>query len=126
MKMNLFPSFTNTDQVAEYVRDNFRWAPREPSAPSPRPLPPNYCGLRPLDLEVATRYAQDSHIPEMVQATFYAMVVDDAAELGFFRRLTMDCVIWAMQKLDWGQLSLGLWTLIAGSGGPRLLSVPTR
>ncbi|KAJ8441277.1 LOW QUALITY PROTEIN: hypothetical protein Cgig2_013692 [Carnegiea gigantea] len=33
---------------------------------------------------------------------FYAMVIDDAAELGFSRRLTMDCVMWAMWKLDGG------------------------
>jgi len=38
----------------------------------------------------------------MVQVIFYAMVIDDAAELGLSCRLTMDCVMWAMQKLDWG------------------------
>ncbi|KAJ8435431.1 hypothetical protein Cgig2_013929 [Carnegiea gigantea] len=39
-----------------------------------------------------------------LEATFYAMVVDDAAELGLSHRLTMDCMIWAMQKLNWGRL----------------------
>ena len=38
----------------------------------------------------------------MVQIIFYAMVIDDTAELGLSRRLTMDYVMWVMQKLDWG------------------------
>ncbi|KAJ8438374.1 LOW QUALITY PROTEIN: hypothetical protein Cgig2_006292 [Carnegiea gigantea] len=89
MEMNLFPNFANTDQATEYVRDNFRWALRGPSAPGPRPLPLDYRGLCPrFDLE----------------AIFYAMVVDDAAELGLSRRLTMDCMMWAMGKLDWGPI----------------------
>ncbi|KAJ8431112.1 hypothetical protein Cgig2_015680 [Carnegiea gigantea] len=59
-------------------------------------VPPATCGKRNF---VAARYAHDSSIPEMVQAIFYAMVVDDVAELGLSRRLTMDCVMWAMRKL---------------------------
>ncbi|KAJ8425915.1 hypothetical protein Cgig2_033856 [Carnegiea gigantea] len=94
MKMNLFPNFASTDQVAKYIRDNFRWALREPSAPSPKPLPLDYRSLCPhFDLRVATRYAHNSHVPKMVQATFYAMVVDDAAELGLSHRLTMDYIM---------------------------------
>ncbi|KAJ8452457.1 hypothetical protein Cgig2_000046 [Carnegiea gigantea] len=95
-EMNLFPNFANTEHAAEFVL-------REPSAPGPRPLPSYYRGLYPcLDLGVAMLYAHDSHIPEMVQAIFYAMVVDDATELGLFRQLTMDCMMWAIRKLDWG------------------------
>jgi len=29
------------------------------------------------------------------------MVVDDAAKLELSRRFTMDCMMWAMWKLDW-------------------------
>jgi len=109
MEMNIFPNFANTEQAAEYIQDNFRWALREPSAPSPRPLPSDYHGLCPrFDLGVAMRYAHDSHIPKMVQIIFYTMVVDDAAELGLSRRLTMDCMMQAMRKPDWAPLSLGL------------------
>ncbi|KAJ8438935.1 hypothetical protein Cgig2_012830 [Carnegiea gigantea] len=71
-KMNLFPNFTSTEQAAEYSL-------RDPSTLGPRPLPSDYHGLCPcFDLEVATRYARDSNIPEMVQIIFYAMVIDDA------------------------------------------------
>ncbi|KAJ8420400.1 hypothetical protein Cgig2_028072 [Carnegiea gigantea] len=91
-----------TEQAAEYVQDTFRWTLRESSAPGPKPLLMDYHGLCPrFDLRVAARYAHNSNILEMVQAIFYAMVVDDAAELGLSRRLTMDCMMWAMRKLDW-------------------------
>ena len=71
----------------------------------PRPPPSDYRGFCPrFDLGEATRYAHDSYIPEMVQAIFYAMVVDGAAKLGLSRRLTMDCMMWAMWKLNWGPI----------------------
>ena len=62
--------------------------------PGPRPLLLDYSGLCPsFDLEVVRRYAHDSYIPEMVPVIFYAMVIDDAAEVGLSRRRTMDCVM---------------------------------
>ncbi|KAJ8429460.1 hypothetical protein Cgig2_015312 [Carnegiea gigantea] len=57
-----------TEQASEYVLDNFCCSLRDPSAPGPRSLPPDYDGLCPcFDLGVATRYAHNSNIPEMVQ-----------------------------------------------------------
>ncbi|KAJ8435910.1 LOW QUALITY PROTEIN: hypothetical protein Cgig2_010029 [Carnegiea gigantea] len=89
------------EQAVEYIRDNFRWALRESSALGPRPLPLDYHGLCPrFDLRVATQYAHDSNIPEIVQVIFYAMVIDNAAELGLSSRFTMVYVMWAMRKLD--------------------------
>ena len=53
----------------------------ETSAQRPRPLPEDHLILWPsFDLGVATQYAEDSKIPEMVQAIFYAMVVNEVAE----------------------------------------------
>ncbi|KAJ8419666.1 hypothetical protein Cgig2_033948 [Carnegiea gigantea] len=92
VEMNLFPNFASTEQAAEYVRDNFRWSLRDPSALGPRPLPLDYHGLCPhFDLGVATRYAHDSNILEMARVIFYAMVIDDAVKLGLSCRLTMNC-----------------------------------
>jgi len=103
VEMNLFPNFASTEQAAEYIRDNLHWTLRESSAPNLGPLPLDYDGLCPrFDLGVVARYAHESNIPEMMQAIFYAMVVHDAAELGISHRLTMNCVMWAMRKLDWG------------------------
>jgi len=74
---------------------------REPFAPGPMLFPLDYHDLcSHFDLGVATWYAHDSNIPEMVQAIFCAMVIDDAVELGLSRRLTIDCVMWAIRKLD--------------------------
>jgi len=71
----------------------------------PKPLPADYHCINPcFDLGVATRYAHDSNIPKMVQAIFYAMVMDDAAEQGLFCRLTMDCMMWAIRKLNWNPI----------------------
>ncbi|KAJ8451338.1 hypothetical protein Cgig2_014110 [Carnegiea gigantea] len=61
----------------------------------------DYHSLYPrFDLEVATRYAREH--PDMVRIIFYIMVIDKATELGPSRRLTMNCVMWVMRKLDWG------------------------
>ncbi|KAJ8426667.1 hypothetical protein Cgig2_030086 [Carnegiea gigantea] len=61
-----------TEQAVEYVRDDFRWSLRDPTNPGPKPFPSDYHGLCPcFDLEVARRYAHDSHIPEMVLAAEY-------------------------------------------------------
>ncbi|KAJ8433058.1 LOW QUALITY PROTEIN: hypothetical protein Cgig2_020625 [Carnegiea gigantea] len=109
MNWGLFPNFANIEQAAEYIQDHFRWSLRDPTDPGPRSLSSDYHSLCPrFDLKVARRYAHGSHIPEMVQVIFYAMVIDDAAELGLFHRLTMDVVMWAMRKLDWGPMETWL------------------
>jgi len=66
--------------MADHVRETFRWHSRVASRPS-WPLLKNYQDLYPgftlSDAEEATR---DFNIPEMVQITFYAMVVNDALD----------------------------------------------
>ncbi|KAJ8428107.1 hypothetical protein Cgig2_025449 [Carnegiea gigantea] len=100
--------------------------PNSPPAPSSDEEWPQFCfefsfdpldpGLQPLttdyhdrcrrfDLEVARRYVHDSNLLEMVLAILYAMVIHDATELGLSHKLTMDIVMWAMQKLDWGAVA---------------------
>ena len=44
----------------------------------------------------------------MAPVIFYATVIDDVAELGLSCRLTMDVVMWAIQKLDWGPVEAWL------------------
>ena len=129
-KKDLFPNFASTEQAAEYVQDTFRSTLRESSAPAPKPFPMDYHDLYPrFDLRVATRYAHNSNTPEMVQAIFYAMVVDDVAELGHSCRLIMDCMMWAMRKLDWNPVESWLGDIdrrlrrqasrLAPTSGPR-------
>ncbi|KAJ8429245.1 hypothetical protein Cgig2_026281 [Carnegiea gigantea] len=94
--MNLFPNFASVGQAAEYIWDTFFLGSRR------KAVLHGLHGLCPhFDLKVATQYAHNSNIPEMVQAIFYAMVVDDAAKLGLSCMFTMDCIMWAMWQLDW-------------------------
>jgi len=67
--------------MADHVREIFKWHLWAASRP-PRPLPKDYRDLCPgftrPDTEDAAR---DFDIPEIIQATFYAMVVNDDIEL---------------------------------------------
>jgi len=82
----VFPNFLSTEQAADYVRETFKWHLRGTSPP-PQPLPDNYHNLRPyFDLDMAKEFARDFRIPEMTQAILYAMVVNDALELGVVNR----------------------------------------
>ncbi|KAJ8425245.1 hypothetical protein Cgig2_015852 [Carnegiea gigantea] len=67
--------------MADHVRETFKWHLRATSHP-PRPLPEDYRDLCPgFILSDAEEAAHDFNILEIVQATFYAMVVNDAVEL---------------------------------------------
>ncbi|KAJ8448594.1 hypothetical protein Cgig2_010481 [Carnegiea gigantea] len=69
------------------------------------PLPTDHHSLYPgFNLSVATQYAHDPNIPEMVQAMFYAMVVNDVVEQGLTCRLTVKCMIWVMYQLNWAPI----------------------
>ena len=98
----MFPNFLSTEQSAKYVRDNFHWSLRESSALRPNLLPKIHHGLCPnFDLLVPMQYAHDSHVPEMIQAIFYAMVLNEAAMLGLSSRIAMDCMMSALRELKW-------------------------
>ncbi|KAJ8428755.1 hypothetical protein Cgig2_003069 [Carnegiea gigantea] len=81
--------FLNTKQAADYVRTTFMWCLRELVRP-PQSLLEDYCDLCPhFNLEVVEASAWDSHIPELTQVVFYAIVLNDVVALG------VSCVIMA-------------------------------
>ena len=47
------------------------------------------------------QFAHTAHIPEMVQAIFYAMVINKMAELGLSSRDTMGRMMRDLQELKW-------------------------
>ncbi|KAJ8453134.1 hypothetical protein Cgig2_008018 [Carnegiea gigantea] len=106
-----FSNFTSTEMAVEYVQETFRWPLRETLAQRPRPLSDDHLILCvSFDLGVATRYAQDSNISEMVQAIFHAIVVNEnldgvldmcpaAAALGSFRVLVREHQVQAQTRL---------------------------
>ncbi|KAJ8427752.1 hypothetical protein Cgig2_008556 [Carnegiea gigantea] len=82
--MSSFPNFLDTTQAAEYPL-------REFSPLRPKLLPLNFHGLCPnFDHLMVMQFAHTCHIPKMVQATFYAIVLNEAAELGLLSRVAMD------------------------------------
>ncbi|KAJ8438389.1 hypothetical protein Cgig2_006307 [Carnegiea gigantea] len=120
MEMNLFPNFSSIEQVAEYIRDHFQWALRDPLPPCPRPLLSDYmasalastlgwqrddaaklghtkAGLGPY----GGLFTHAAHIPEMVQAIYYAMVINDVVERRLIRREIGESLMLDLQKLRW-------------------------
>ncbi|KAJ8445062.1 hypothetical protein Cgig2_022582 [Carnegiea gigantea] len=88
--------------AVEYVRDNLRWSMRESSSLRPNLLYLHFMAYCPrFGHIVAMQFAYAAHIPEMVQAIFYAMVINDAAELRLIRRETGESLMLDLQKLRW-------------------------
>ncbi|KAJ8448911.1 hypothetical protein Cgig2_030767 [Carnegiea gigantea] len=101
-RMSSFPSFRGTVQAAEYIRDNLRWSERETSSLHPNLLPWNFSAYCPeFNHIVAMQFAHATHIPDMVQAVFYVMVINDAVRLRFIRREIGENLMSNLQKLRW-------------------------
>ncbi|KAJ8436697.1 hypothetical protein Cgig2_027218 [Carnegiea gigantea] len=77
-----FPPLYNTREMANYVSESFIWCWRSASHP-PRPLPEDFHILCPrFSLFEAKGAVAGFELPEIVQATFYAMLLNEAVELG--------------------------------------------
>jgi len=77
----VFPLTNSTREMANYVREAFTWSGRSASR-SPRPLPEDFNVLCPcFSLAEAEVAAAKSGLPDIVQATFYAMLLNDMLEL---------------------------------------------
>jgi len=97
----MFPNFLRTKHTGEYVRENFLWPLRESSTLRPSLLPEKHHGLFPnFDLLMVTWYAHNSRIPKMMQTIFYAIVLNDAAELGLLSRTAIDCMMSVLWELN--------------------------
>ncbi|KAJ8444374.1 hypothetical protein Cgig2_019932 [Carnegiea gigantea] len=76
-----FPPLYDTREIIDYVRESFIWHWRRATRPS-RPLLEDYHVLCPrFSLPKAKRAATDFELPEMVHATFHAMLLNGAVEL---------------------------------------------
>ncbi|KAJ8442977.1 LOW QUALITY PROTEIN: hypothetical protein Cgig2_019550 [Carnegiea gigantea] len=77
----------DTREMADFVRESFRWHWMTATRP-PRPLPDDYRDLcLRFMLSDVKRAALDFELPEMVQATFYPMLLNDVVELGRVRSI---------------------------------------
>jgi len=87
--------------MADHIRETFKRHLRRASRPSSA-LPKDYRGLCPSftlpDVEEAVR---DFDIPEIIQATFYAMVVNNAVELSIVNRDMAGALRSTLKGLRW-------------------------
>jgi len=78
----VFPPFRSFEKMVDHVSETFKWHLRGASRP-PQSLPKNYHDLCPgFTLSDEEEAARDFNIPKMIQANFYAMVVNDSLGLG--------------------------------------------
>ncbi|KAJ8441786.1 hypothetical protein Cgig2_009032 [Carnegiea gigantea] len=78
----MFPPLHDTREMADFVKESFRQRRRSATC-TPRLLLDDYQDLCPcFTLSDTERAALDFEFPEMVQATFYAMLLNNAVELG--------------------------------------------
>jgi len=57
------------------------------------------------------QFAYAAHIPEIVQAIFYAMMINDAAELRLIRREIKESLMLDLQELRWDIIKVWLLSI---------------
>ena len=55
------------------------------------------------------RYGHNLRIPEVTQAIFYVVVLNNAAELELSSRIAMDCMMSVLWELNWAVIEFWLW-----------------
>ncbi|KAJ8430517.1 LOW QUALITY PROTEIN: hypothetical protein Cgig2_012916 [Carnegiea gigantea] len=96
----VFSPIYNTREMAGHVRESFVWRWRRALRP-PCPLPEDFHALCPrFSMLEAKGTAADFELPEMVQATFYAMLLNKAVELGAVRGFMAECLKSALVGLS--------------------------
>ncbi|KAJ8419880.1 hypothetical protein Cgig2_000617 [Carnegiea gigantea] len=99
--MMAFPPTDRTREMANYARETFTWHRRSALRP-PRPLPEDFDVLCPyFSLAEAEAAAAESGLPEIVQATFYAMLLSDMLELGAVHKYTAEKMRSVLVDLGW-------------------------
>ena len=91
-----FPSFRDTVQVPEYVRDNLRWSVRETSSLHSNLLLLHFMAYCPEFKHIVGM--QFAHAPSPI---FYAMVINDTGKLSLIRRETEESLMLDLRKLKW-------------------------
>ncbi|KAJ8445629.1 hypothetical protein Cgig2_018570 [Carnegiea gigantea] len=101
-----FPPIYNTKEMADHVRESFVWRWRRASRP-PRPLLEDFHALCPrFSLPEAEDAVADFELPEMVQATFFAMLSNMTVELGVVRGFMAEGLKSALVGLRWSSFEV--------------------
>ncbi|KAJ8446021.1 LOW QUALITY PROTEIN: hypothetical protein Cgig2_012365 [Carnegiea gigantea] len=97
--ITVFPYFLSTEEMANHIRKTFNWHLKRVTCPS-QSLSENYHDLC-LDFILFDKTPHDFHIPEMIQAVFYTMVVNEALELGILSKNLAEHLRSALEGLWW-------------------------
>ncbi|KAJ8422958.1 LOW QUALITY PROTEIN: hypothetical protein Cgig2_031580 [Carnegiea gigantea] len=101
-----FPPIHNTREMPNYVRETFIWRWRSASHP-PRLLPEDFHVLCPrFSLAEAEGATAEFEIPEIV--TFYAMLLNEAFELGMAHEYTTESMKSSLVGLRWSTFEVWL------------------
>ncbi|KAJ8443340.1 LOW QUALITY PROTEIN: hypothetical protein Cgig2_015821 [Carnegiea gigantea] len=96
-----FPPIYNTREMADYVRGSFIWRWRSASR-LPRPLPEDLHVSHPrFSLSEVEGTAADFELPEIVQATFYTMLLNEEVELGVAHDFTAESMKSSLIGMRW-------------------------
>ena len=92
--------------MADHVRESFVWRWRSASRPS-RPLPEDFHALCPrFSLPEAEAAVANFELPKMVQATFYAVLLNEAVELGMASSFMAEGLKSALVGLRWSSFEV--------------------
>ena len=96
-----FPPIYNMREFANYVRETFIWCWRSALRP-PRPLLEDFHVLCPCFLLAeAETAAAEFELPEIVQAIFYAMLLNESIKLGVAHEYTAERMKSSLVGLRW-------------------------
>ncbi|KAJ8422130.1 LOW QUALITY PROTEIN: hypothetical protein Cgig2_024217 [Carnegiea gigantea] len=96
-----FPPTHSTREIANYVKEAFAWHGRNATHP-PRTIPQDFNVLRlRFSLAESETAAAESRMLEIVQATFYAMLLNEMLELGAVHECTAENMRSLLVGLRW-------------------------
>ncbi|KAJ8444806.1 hypothetical protein Cgig2_014995 [Carnegiea gigantea] len=96
-----FPPLHGTKKMADFMREPLRWHWRSATCP-PCLLPDDYQDLCPrFTLPDVEKAAVDFEVPKMVQATFYAILLNDVVGLGIVSGFIVVDLKLTLEGLRW-------------------------
>ena len=96
-----YPLLRDTREMADFVRGSFRWHWWS-DIRLPCPLPNDYQDLCPrFVISNAEQAAHDFELPEMVHATFYTMLLNDAMTLALVGGFIAASLKASLEGLQW-------------------------
>jgi len=104
-----FPRSLDTKTMNEFVIRRFQWDRQGETSP-PSPFPKDFRSLcLGFDLAMAEQAAAYYELPELPQAIFYAMLLNEAEKLGALHGPRLQSLKVALTELRWGALESWIW-----------------